>query len=204
MQKIRKIKFWISSVFRILLIVAAILAVFNRNWINLALSLLTLFLTFLPTIIQKKFSIEFPSEIEIVILVFIYASMYLGEIKSYYIKFWWWDLFLHTLSGIIFGAIGFYWVYILNKERSVAIKMSPLFVAVFSFSLAMSIGAIWEIFEFSMDTLFGTNMLKSGLVDTMWDLIVNTFGALLVSLLGYRYLKGNIRLSERLIKKIVE
>ena len=105
---------------------------------------------------------------------------------------------LHTLSGVIIGAIGFSLVYIFNTEENVAIKLSPLFVAIFSFCFATSMGALWEIYEFFMDSIFGLNMQKSGLVDTMWDLIVDALGALVMSVLGYLYLKRHIRLFERL------
>ena len=202
MTRIDKIKLWFYLIFRTLLVVAGIIAVFRQNWTNLGLSLITLFLTFLPVIIKREFRVNSPSEFDIVILGFIYASMYLGEIHSFYERFWWWDLLLHTLSGIIIGTIGFSLVYILNSEENVSMQLSPVLVSVFAFSFALSIGVLWEIFEFTMDSLLGLNMQKSGLVDTMWDLIVDTLGALFVSVLGYLYLKGNVRLFERLENKI--
>jgi len=193
-----RIKLAIYLLFRILVIVAGIIAMFKSDWSNLGLSLVTLFLTFLPSIIKRQFHIHYPSEFEILIVLFIYASMYLGEIHSFYYRFWWWDIMLHTLSGVIIGAIGFSLVYIFNTEENVAIKLSPLFVAIFSFCFATSMGALWEIYEFFMDSIFGLNMQKSGLVDTMWDLIVDALGALVMSVLGYLYLKRHIRLFERL------
>jgi hypothetical protein len=200
MQRIKKIEFWVSTIVRITLIGAIVIAIIRDNRMNLALSLITLFLTFLPVLIEKRYKIEFPSEIEIIIILFIYASLYLGEIKAYYVLYWWWDLFLHTLSGIIIGIIGFYWVYLLSRRGDAPCPMTPLFVATFSVSFAIALGVIWEIFEFSMDSFFGMHMQKSGLVDTMWDLIVDTLGALIVSFLGYFYVKGNNRVSDRVEK----
>ena len=193
MGRVDKIKLVIYLVFRILLVVVGVLAVFKGDWNHLTLASVTLFLTFLPNIIEREFRIDYPSEFEIVILVFIYASMYLGTMRSFYARFWWWDIMLHSLSGVIIGSIGFSLVYTLN-QASVAINLSNVFVAIFSLSFALSIGALWEIYEFFMDSLFGLNMQKSGLVDTMWDLIVNALGALVVSILGYLYLKGEINL----------
>lgn len=204
MDYVHKVKLLISLVFRVLLVVAGTIAVIKGNWLNLALSLITLFLTFLPTIIKRQFKVDYPSEFEIAILVFIYAAIYLGGIHSFYYRFWWWDLALHTLSGIIIGAIGFSLVYILNKERRSRIRLSPGFVAIFSFSFALAIGVFWEIFEFLIDSFFGFNMQKSGLIDTMWDLIVNTLGALVVSMVGYLYLKKDPKLFEKFEKKIIE
>lgn len=203
MDKIDKIKLWISLIFRVLLVIAGIMAIFHKDWMNVMLCISTIFLTFLPGIIEKRFKVDYPSEFEIVILVFIYASIYLGEMQSFYQMFWWWDILLHTISGVIIGAIGFSLVYILNREKEVAITLSPLFVAIFSFSFALSIGAVWEIFEFSMDSIFGLNMQNSGLVDTMWDIIVDTLGALFISILGYRYLKGHVNIFKKIEEKII-
>ena len=203
MSRVDKVKLLIYILFRASIIVAGTIAVFKADWTNLALSLVTLLLTFLPAIFRKQFHIYYPGEFEIVILLFIYASMYLGEMHSFYYRFWWWDVMLHALSGVIVGAIGFSLVYIFNSEENLAIKLSPAFVAIFSFSFALSMGALWEIYEFFMDSSFGLNMQKSGLVDTMWDLIVDALGALLISILGYLYLKGDIKLFERLEKRLI-
>ena len=198
MDKVDKVKLLIYILFRISIVAAGTTAILRADWTNFALSLITLFLTFLPAVVGKKLHIHYRREFEIVILLFIYASMYLGEIHSFYYRFWWWDIMLHTLSGVIIGAIGFSLVYMLNEEERVAMELSPVFVAIFSFGFALSIGTLWEIFEFLMDSLFGLNMQKSGLIDTMWDLIVDALGALVVSVLGYLYLKsvslGNLRL----------
>ncbi|MFC1712939.1 hypothetical protein ACFL6S_04675 [Candidatus Poribacteria bacterium] len=204
MDRVGKVKLLIYILFRISIVAAGAMAIFRTDWTNFALSLITLLLTFLPAVVRRELHIHYPGEFEIVILVFIYASMYLGEIRSFYYRFWWWDIMLHALSGVIIGAIGFSLVYILNGEESVAMELSPAFVAIFSFGFALSIGTLWEIYEFLMDSLFGLNMQKSGLLDTMWDLIVDALGALVVSILGYLYLKGDIKLFERLDRRLVE
>lgn len=204
MERLEKIKLIIATILRILLVVAIIIAILNKNWINLALSLLTLFLTYLPTIISRRFKVGFPIEFELGIIIFIYASLYLGEVRAYYIKFWWWDLFLHTFSAMIMGGIGFSLVYILNKEKHVSLRMSPAFVGIFSFSFAMSIGGLWEIVEFLLDKTFGWNMQKSGLVDTMTDMMVDALGALIVSFLGYLYMKGKSKVFKRVEDNIIK
>jgi len=191
MQRVDKVKIWVFWTIRLLLILGTILSVINYNWINVALFLLTLFLTFLPSIIERELKISYPSEGELILILFIFASMYLGEIHAFYVKFWWWDLMLHAISGFIVAGIGFMIVYILNKKKRLG--LNPIFVSLFSFSFAVSIGVIWEIFEFTMDFIFGVNMQKSGLADTIWDLIVNSIGALIVSYFGYLYLKGRMK-----------
>ncbi|MBL7084203.1 MAG: hypothetical protein ISS41_11340 [Candidatus Aminicenantes bacterium] len=191
MRRIDKVKTWVFWTICLLLILGTFLSVINYNWINVALFLLTLFLTFLPSIIERKLKIDYPSEGELTLILFIFASMYLGEIHAFYVKFWWWDLMLHAISGFIVAGIGFMIIYILNKKKKLG--LNPVFVSLFSFSFAVSIGVVWEIFEFSMDFIFGVNMQKSGLADTMWDLIVNSISALIVSYLGYLYLKGRMK-----------
>ena len=191
---------WLARIFRLLL-VAIIANIFTQNWLNLFTSILTLILTYLPFFIAERNHFYIPAPFQIIILLFIFASLYLGELQQYYHKFWWWDIMLHTLSGVILGFVGFLLVFLLNKEKQVNVVLSPLFIAIFSFTFAVTVGVIWEIFEFTMDSIFALNMQKSGLVDTMWDLIVDSIGAFLVSLFGYFYSKNN---STSYFKNILE
>ena len=170
---------------------AIFLSIYRQNWWNTFLVSGILLLTFLPALLRRNFKIILPLELEVVVVLFIYASFFLGEIHAFYTKFWWWDVVLHTGSGIILGLGGFLLVYVLNKERSSAVHLKPIFVAFFAFTFALAIGGIWEIFEFFMDGFFALNMQKSGLVDTMWDLIVDTLGALFIAALGYFYIRKN-------------
>jgi len=202
MDRIDKIKLGISLVLKIFLFIAVSIAIVKGDWKDVSLVSFALFLTFLPDIIERKMRIEYPSEFEIMILIFIYASIYLGETQYFYEKFWWWDVFLHSLSGVIIGGLGFLLVYILNREKGVAFELSPIFVAIFSLCFAVSIGVIWEIIEFTIDTVFKLNMQKSGLVDTMWDLIIDFLAALAVSFSGYMYLKGDVNIFQNIEKKI--
>jgi flagellar biosynthesis protein FliR len=187
----RRDKFFlgISYFIRVSLIVAIFLAFYERQWINIFLSVLTLFLTFFPSIIKRNYKVTLPLEFEFLIIIFLYSSLFLGEVGGYYERFWYWDVLLHGLSSMILGTIGFLFVYLLNKDSSVKMDLGAVFVSIFSFSFALSIGALWEIFEFAMDSFFGFNMQKSGLVDTMWDLIIDALGALIISVFGYFYVK---------------
>lgn len=185
-----KIEVIFANGFRVLLMLSMIVSIFTHDWLNLFIAILTLFLTFLPFIIARRGHIYLPPSFQIIILLFIFAAQFLGEINSYYHEFWWWDIMLHTLSGIILGIIGFLLVYILNKEEKVDVMLSPFFMALFSFAFAVSVGALWEIFEFSVDSILGFNMQKSGLVDTMWDLIVDSIGGIVAAIYGYLYGKN--------------
>lgn len=178
-----------ANLFRLFLLAAIVANVLAQNWLNLFVSILTISLTYLPIFLEEYKYIHIPPLFQLIILGFIFASLYLGELNEYYIRFWWWDIMLHTLSGIILGFIGFILIYVLNKDSTVNMALSPWFIAIFSFTFAVTVGVLWEIFEFAMDAVFGLNMQKSGLVDTMWDLIVDALGALFTSIWGYFYLK---------------
>lgn len=185
---LEKFHFFFIWFVRFTLLLALYRSVVSENWQVLGIVLFALILTFLALIVEKRYKIDIPIEFEIGIVILIYGSIVLGELEGYYSAFWWWDVILHTLTGVVVGFVGFLILLILFRNKNII--ASPASIALFSFSLAAAIGGIWEIFEFGMDQIFGLNMQKSGLVDTMWDLIVNNAGALFASLVGYFYLKG--------------
>lgn len=188
MTRAYKIKIWIYAILRLFIIGAGFIAFLKEDWLSFGLSVLIFLLTFATNIITRKLSIHYPNMFEVIAVIFIYAALYLGEAHSFYTKLWWWDVVLHMSASAVFGAIGFSLVYTLNKEK-VSIALSPFFISFFAFTFSMMIGAIWEVLEYGMDTLLGFNMQKSGLKDTMWDLIVDMFGAFIVATIGYEYVK---------------
>jgi len=175
-------------IFRAIILVALGTSIFYKTWFNVFILVLTFILSFLPDFIERKLDVDYPNEFEFSILFFVFASLYLGEVKNFYYHIWWWDLMLHTLSGVIMGLFAFSLVYVLNDKK--VLSMNPFFIVLFSFSFAVMIGSFWEIVEFTIDNLFGLNTQKSGLVDTMWDIIVNFIGAIFISSIGYIYIKS--------------
>ncbi len=149
----------------------------------------------LPVFLRPHLPVQIPYEVQIVAIAFVFATLFFGEIRGYYERFWWWDLALHGTAGLLLGILGFMTVYILNENEHVDLHMRPSFVALFAFCFSQAIGALWEIFEFAMDSFFGLTMQKpmlgdlSGLTDTMCDLVVNAVGAAVISLAGWRYLR---------------
>jgi hypothetical protein len=190
MDRLEKVRKVIALFFNILYLVSGITAIIAENWLSLFIVVLGLLLMFLPSFLEHRLKVDFPSELEIAILLFLIASIYFGEIKDYYFRFWWWDTVLHLLSATMIAMIGFSLIYILNDYKKVKLNLSPFFMVLFVFCFTVALGALWEIFEFSIDQIFGANMQKSGIVDTMWDLIADTVGAFFVCLVGYLYLKG--------------
>lgn len=152
--------------------------------------LVILLITFMPLMLGKRFDVVIPHGFETLAIVFLYMSLFLGEFGDYYNRFWWWDVVLHSGSAFLLGILGFLLVYVLNEKKDVNLDLHPQFIALFAFLFAIGIGTLWEIFEFFMDQVFGLNMQKSGLVDTMWDLIVDVIGAGLIAIVGWGYIKS--------------
>lgn len=175
---------------QVTLLVGVILFCFQGRWLTAVVTSAIIIVTLLPLILGRRFDVNIPPEFELLAVLFVYASLFLGEVHGYYVRFWWWDAVLHTGSGFLLGVLGFLLVYVLNERPDVDMHMRPRFVALFAFMFAVGMGALWEIFEFGMDQVFGMNMQKSGLVDTMWDLIVDTVGAAVIALLGMIYMRN--------------
>lgn len=172
----------------VLLVLAAIIALVQGRWSLAFVSVATIALSFVPILFERRFDIRLPVHFLVSIVIFVFATIFLGEALDFYNRFWWWDIALHGGSAIGFGLIGFIFAFTLFEGDKYA---APAWAVSFlAFCFALSIGALWEIFEFGMDQTFGLNMQKSGLIDTMWDLIVDTIGATLGAVAGFFYLKG--------------
>lgn len=156
----------------------------------------------LPSLLEKKFSFEISNRMCIAYFIFLYCAIYLGEVRNFYYVIPCWDDILHCFSGAMLGAMGFSLVKILNDSNKVNFVLSPIFICLFAFCFAMTAGAIWEIYEYLGDTIFGLNMQKyrlldgtvlvgnEALKDTMTDFIVDGIGALIVVICGYISMQG--------------
>lgn len=185
--------------------IGGILLLLDHKYQAGAATLGILIITFLPYFMSSLLHFRIPAEVETLSIVFVYLSLFLGEVHGYYTKYWWWDMVLHTTSGLLGGMIGFLLVYVLNNNKKINLNLTPEFIALFAFMFAMGMGALWEIFEYAVDTLLGGNMQGTGVEDTMSDLVVDCGGGLAVSLLGYFYLsrKGKDHFLKRIIRKFV-
>ncbi|GGL68822.1 hypothetical protein [Wenxinia marina] len=173
---------------RAVLLVEGVTAAFRMAWPQVFVALGTLVLTFLPERAARFLGVRLPPSFLALTALFIFATLFLGEVANFYERIWWWDMVLHFGSALSFGVLGFLMIFMLFEGDRYAAP--PWAIGVLSFCVAVTIGAIWEIFEFAVDQTFGTNMQKSGLPDTMGDLIVDTLGGALGGLAGYLYLKG--------------
>ena len=150
--------------------------IFNRNFENVFLCVLTLILFMLPSTLERKLDLDLPNTLEIIILLFIYAAEILGEIGAYYVTFPYWDTVLHTLNGFLCAAIGFSLLDILNRHNDVRFHLSPLYLAIMSFCFSMTVGVIWEFFECTMDQLFFLDMQKDTVVSAIGSIMLDPTG----------------------------
>lgn len=168
--------FMLYFILRLLVIVMMVLQIFNRNYENVFLCILTLLLLIVPSFVQVTLKVELPTTLEIIILVFIFAAEILGEISEFYLVFPLWDTVLHTLNGFLAAAIGFSLVDLLNRSEKLTFKLSPLFMAIVAFCFSMTIGVMWEFFEFGMDQILGFDMQKDTIVHTVSSVLLNPTG----------------------------
>lgn len=152
--------FFAYLVLRVIVISIMIAQIFNRNWTDVFYCALTLVLFMIPSFIEKRIRIDVPDTMEVIILLFIFAAEILGELRSYYLTVPYWDTALHTINGFLCAAIGFSLVDILNRSKRFSISLSPFFVILVAFCFSMTIGVVWEFFEFGMDMIFHTDMQK--------------------------------------------
>ena len=227
-----KSSFRVYTILRLITIGNMIFQFYNGNYESGFVCILTLILLIMPSLIQVSLRVEFPTVLEIIVLLFIFAAEIWGETQKFYIIFPFWDTFLHTLNGFLMAAIGLSLVNLLNKSDKLTFTLSPLFTAIVAFCFSMTIGVLWEMFEFAMDQMFLLDMQKDtiihqistvmldpeggnarvvikniqgvsvngeelglggyldiGLLDTMFDLIVNFIGAVVFAVIGYFYAK---------------
>lgn len=163
-------------VLRFLVVVVLIAQIYNRNWDNVFMCVLTLVLFMVPSILEKRLNIELPNTLEIIILLFIFAAEIMGEIQEYYLIFSTWDDMLHTINGFLCAAIGFALIDILNRSEKLHISLSPVFVAMVAFCFSMTIGVLWEFFEFFMDMYTHSDMQKDTVLATIYSVMLNPEG----------------------------
>ena len=149
-------------VLRLLVILVMVAQFFNFE--NVFLCILTLVLLLLPTVLERRLQIDLPNTLEIIIMLFIFAAEILGEIQAYYTAFPYWDTMLHTINGFLAAAVGFSMVMLLNDDDRITFHLSPAFLALVAFCFSMTIGVLWEFFEFGMDFFLGTDMQKDTVI----------------------------------------
>ena len=157
----------VEIVLTTLVVISIIRQMFLGNYHNMFLGMLALVLFMIPQMVDKKLGVTIPVGLESVILIFIFSAEILGEINAFYEKIPVWDSILHTTNGFLMAAIGFALIDMFNRSEKFSVKMSPYFVAFVAFCFSMTVGVLWEFFEFGMDHFFGTDMQKDWIVSAI-------------------------------------
>lgn len=159
--------FAVYLILRTSVVVAIIVSFLRGDYESVFICILSLILFMIPTFVEKNLGIDVPDPLEIVILLFIFCAEILGELQCYYVRVSHWDSMLHTVNGFICAAVGFALIDILNRNNKFKFQLSPLFLTIFAFCFSMTIGVLWEFFEFGCDYLFKTDMQKDYIINTI-------------------------------------
>lgn len=159
-------------VLRFLVILCMILQFIRGDLNNAFLCLLSLILFIIPFFIQNKFKIDLPNTLEILILLFIFSAEILGEINNFYGVIPFWDTMLHTINGFLAAGVGFGLFDLLNKNTK-SVNLSPIFLSIVAFCFSMTIGVLWEFFEFSADKYLKLDMQKDRIVENINSVKIN-------------------------------
>ena len=165
--------FTVYMVLRLIVLATLVSSILRGEYESAFICLLVLALFMLPFFIQQNFGIELPSTLEIIILLFIFAAEILGELKCYFITFSHWDSMLHTATGFLCAATGFALIDILNRNSRIKFQLSPIYVALTAFCFSMTVGVLWEFFEFGMDRLFLMDMQKDTVVQSITSVMLD-------------------------------
>ena len=164
------------AVLRLIVVLILIRSVLRADYQSAFYCVLTLILFFIPAFMEKNFGIVLPNTLEIFILGFVFAAEILGELRCYYLTIPHWDTMLHTINGFLCAAFGFCLVDILTRNKNLKFSLSPVYMAIAAFCFSMTIGVLWEFFEFSADCLFGTDMQKDTVITVINSVTLNPSG----------------------------
>lgn len=151
-------------VLRLIVVLLCLLNLLERDYESAYICVLALILFFLPNFIERRFCIRIPTLMELVILLFIFGAQILGELQNYYAQYPYWDTMLHAVNGFVCAAFGFSLMDILTRNRQEKFRLSPWYVSLVAFCFSMTVGVLWEFFEYGMDILFLTDMQKDTVI----------------------------------------
>lgn len=176
-QREHRSSFIVFTVLRLSVVIVMIRQLVNDNYESVFLCLLTLLLLTGPSIAQITLRVELPVALEIIIFLFVYAAEILGEIHQFYAAFPHWDTILHTLNGFLAAAIGFSLVELLNRNQKLVFRLSPFFTVLVALCFSMTVGVLWEFFEFAMDMILGLDMQKDTVIHSISSVLLETGGS---------------------------
>jgi len=138
----------------------------------------------IPALLNKFSKFKINPEIELVYLIFIFFGHFLGSVLDFYSNVAFYDKVIHGLSGIMTSILA---IIILVKSK--CYDKNPLWVNIlFIICVTLSIAAFWEFFEFTNDNIFNKDaqkVAKTGVDDTMMDMIMAFIGSIIYSVIYF-------------------
>lgn len=178
----------VTYIFFVLLAITGVWDWMARNgeklW-RIGLIYITIIIAYI--IFQKTFLKKY-KDTYLIVLTFVFMSMYLANVWDFYaIEYY--DKFLHFTSGILIGFLGIiFYIEIFDYHNNKKTRYSA--VTIFTFIFAVAVAGLWEIWEFTTDQLFNLTAQNNDLHDTMWDIICGTTGGSITCVLVYLCEKG--------------
>jgi uncharacterized membrane protein YjdF len=139
----------------------------RRDFLGVFNALLSLLLFLLPSFLEDQLKIELSATLKIITMLFVFCAQILGEVGMCYARFPFWDDLLHWVNGFLFAAFGFSLAEIFNRRRSATFRLSPFYLALVACCFSLSIGVLWEFFEFFVDLLMHGDMQKDRVLSTI-------------------------------------
>ena len=167
-------------ILRFIVLAMLLVNLWERDYESAFICVLSLILFLLPAFIEKRFRVQIPTLMEMVILFFIFGAEILGELQNYYTQYPYWDTMLHTTNGFVCAAFGFSLIDILTRNRQEKFRLSPLYVSLVAFCFSMTVGVLWEFFEYGMDVLFLTDMQKDTVLNSLASVALSADGTVVV------------------------
>ncbi len=190
----------LSWLMKLLMIGLLPMELYSGDYLFFLATAAAIVLSLVPSAVERNYNITLPFELDLLITLSIFLHTFMGEWLDLYKKVWAWDQILHFYGSAVVALLAFVTVYTLHYTKRLRLTL-PL-IGFFTVTIAMAAGGIWEIGEFSVDKLFARTT-QDGLDDTMWDLIDDLIGAILVAALGILYVKySNVGTRKRLAKPI--
>lgn len=170
---------------RILLVLVTVYLIYKQDFLFAFASLIALIIAFTPALIEKNYKVSLPWLVEFLILLTLVLHI-IGSLLDWFSSIGFFSSLMHFLGTTTVALLAFIIVYTLNLTKKV--RLSPLFIGIFTVVFALAVGAVWEIGEFACDQTLGTNFQRDygldPIVDTMYDLIWDFIAALFVAILG--------------------
>ncbi len=172
----KKVVVTVYFLLRLFVVLTMVIQAFNGNYQNVFVCILTLILFMLPSIIERRLRVDLPDALDIIVILFIFSANILGEIREFYVLVPHWDTALHTINGFLFAAIGFSIVNIFNENKRISMTLSPFYMAIAAFCFSMTIGVLWEFFEWGADCILGFDMQKDTVMQTISSVMLHPEG----------------------------